>query len=278
MSGDISYTKVVDSVVDILRKAQTSLPQDVVVALKNARAQESSQLAREQLDAILRNIEIASEKQIPICQDTGILIFFVDIGRDLKLDFDIGAAIAKGVELATECIPLRPNAVDPLTRHNSGTNIGDGIPDIKYELVEGRQLKITVAPKGAGSENMSVIKMLNPTEVDRIPELIIETVLNAGGRPCPPVILGVGIGGSFDKAARLAKLALLEPTDNMDGFERGILHDINTLGIGPMGLGGDTTALALHIKKAYCHTASLPVAINIQCWANRHASVTLGDK
>ncbi len=269
---------MVDSVVDILRKAQTSLPQDVVVALKNARAQESSQLAREQLDAILRNIEIASEKQIPICQDTGILIFFVDIGRDLKLDFDIGAAIAKGVELATECIPLRPNAVDPLTRHNSGTNIGDGIPDIKYELVEGRQLKITVAPKGAGSENMSVIKMLNPTEVDRIPELIIETVLNAGGRPCPPVILGVGIGGSFDKAARLAKLALLEPTDNMDGFERGILHDINTLGIGPMGLGGDTTALALHIKKAYCHTASLPVAINIQCWANRHASVTLGDK
>lgn len=278
LSGDISYTKVVDSVVDILRKAQTSLPQDVVVALKNARAQESSQLAREQLDAILRNIEIASEKQIPICQDTGILIFFVDIGRDLKLDFDIGAAIAKGVEIATECIPLRPNAVDPLTRHNPGTNIGEGIPDIKYELVEGRQLKITVAPKGAGSENMSVIKMLNPTEVDRIPELIIETVLNAGGRPCPPVILGVGIGGSFDKAARLAKLALLEPTDNMDGFERGILHDINTLGIGPMGLGGDTTALALHIKKAYCHTASLPVAINIQCWANRHASVTLGDK
>lgn len=278
MSGDISYTKVVDSVVDILRKAQTSLPQDVVDALKKARAQESSQLAREQLDAILRNIEIASEKQIPICQDTGILIFFVDIGRDLKLDFDIGAAITKGVELATECIPLRPNAVDPLTRHNPGTNIGEGIPDIKYELVEGRQLKITVAPKGAGSENMSMIKMLNPTEVDRIPELIIETVLNAGGRPCPPVILGVGIGGSFDKAARLAKLALLEPTDNMDGFERGILHDINTLGIGPMGLGGDTTALALHIKKAYCHTASLPVAINIQCWANRHASVTLGDK
>jgi fumarate hydratase subunit alpha len=123
---------------------------------------------------------------------------------------------------------------------------------------------------------MSALKMLNPTEADRIREFVLETVLKAGGKPCPPIIVGIGIGGSFDKAARLSKLALLEDTDKMDGFERSILKDINALGIGPMGLGGDTTALAVHIKKACCHTASLPVAVNIQCWANRHASVTLG--
>lgn len=269
---------MVNSVVEILKKAQTGLPQDVIDALKRAGAQESSSIAKEQIEAILKNIDIASRKQIPICQDTGILIFFVEIGREAKLDFDIEAAIIEGAQIATECIPLRPNAVDPLTRHNTGTNTGNGIPDIKYELVEGDQIRITVAPKGAGSENMSALKMFNPTEVDRIREFVLETVLKAGGKPCPPIIVGVGIGGSFDKAARLSKLALLEDTDKMDAFEKSILKDMNTLGIGPMGLGGDTTALAVHVKTACCHTASLPVAVNIQCWANRHASVILGGR
>ncbi|MDK2826901.1 MAG: fumarate hydratase subunit alpha, partial [Methanolobus sp.] len=243
---------------------------------QKAASGESSPIAKEQLEAILKNIEIAAKNKVPMCQDTGILIFFVELGRDCRMDFRLEDAILEGVKKATESIPLRPNAVDPLTRSNSGNNTGDGIPDIKYELVDGSSIKITVAPKGAGSENMSSIKMLNPTEKDSIRNFVLETVLNASGKPCPPIVVGVGIGGSFDKSARLAKSALLGKVDEMDEEEKALLADINSLGIGPMGLGGKTTALAIHIKKAHCHTASLPVAVNIQCWANRHASVVLG--
>lgn len=269
---------VVNATIDILKRAETQLPSDVINALEQAQMREASQIAKAQLSAILQNIEIAKEHSIPMCQDTGILVFFVELGRNVHLDFNLEDAIIEGVRRATESIPLRPNAVDPLTRKNSGNNTGIGLPDIKYELVDGDKITITVAPKGAGSENMSAITMLNPTEVDSIRNFILTTVLNAGGMPCPPIVVGVGIGGSFDKAARLAKSALLRDIDpeNMTELERDILNDINSLGIGPMGLGGDTTALTVHIKTAHCHTASLPVAVNIQCWANRHASVTLG--
>ncbi len=274
--SDISHNDVVSATVDILKSAETVLPEDVVNSLKAAKQKESSSVAKAQLEAILKNIEIAGKSGIPMCQDTGILIFFVEIGREVRLDFDLEDAIIEGVRQATESIPLRPNAVHPLTRNNKGDNVGDGIPDIKYDFIEGDRIKITVAPKGAGSENMSALKMFNPTETEQIKRFILETVLNAGGKPCPPIVVGVGIGGSFDKAARLAKSALLEDMDKMDEFEKDILGDINSLGIGPMGLGGDTTALAVHVKKAFCHTASLPVAVNIQCWANRHASAVLG--
>ena len=271
---------MVNATIDILKRAETQLPSDVINALEQAQMREASQIAKAQLSAILQNIEIAKEHSIPMCQDTGILVFFVELGRNVHLDFNLEDAIIEGVRRATESIPLRPNAVDPLTRKNSGNNTGIGLPDIKYELVDGDKITITVAPKGAGSENMSAITMLNPTEVDSIRNFILTTVLSAGGMPCPPIVVGVGIGGSFDKAARLAKSALLSDLENdpenMTELERDILNDINSLGIGPMGLGGDTTALAVHIKTAHCHTASLPVAVNIQCWANRHASVTLG--
>ena len=278
MTPKITKDSVVNATIDILTKAETQLPSDVIDALKQAQTRETSQIAKAQLSAILKNIEIAKERSIPMCQDTGILVFFVELGRNAHLDFNLEDAIIEGVRRATESIPLRPNAVDPLTRNNTGNNTGIGLPDIKYELVDGYKITITVAPKGAGSENMSAITMLNPTEVDSIRNFILTTVLNAGGMPCPPIIVGVGIGGSFDKAARLAKSALLRDIDhvNMTELEHNILDDINSLGIGPMGLGGDTTALAVHIKTAHCHTASLPVAVNIQCWANRHASVTLG--
>jgi len=272
----VTYKNVVEATVDIIREAETQLPDDVIDALKSARQNESSDVAISQIDAILKNIEIASNNDIPLCQDTGILIFYVEIGRELKLDIDLKGAILEASRIATQEVPLRPNAVHPITRSNSNDNTGDGIPDIKYDFVEGDQLKITVAPKGAGSENMSALKMMNPTELKDIRKFILETVLNAGGRPCPPIIVGVGIGGSFDKAARLAKAALLRKVTDMNDEEKGILKDINSLGIGPMGLGGDTTALAVHLATSYCHTASLPVAINIQCWANRHASVVLG--
>jgi fumarate hydratase subunit alpha len=276
LSNPIDYDTVVSAVIDILEEAETVLPQDVIDALEKAASEESSPVAKEQLEAILKNIDIAARKKVPMCQDTGILIFYVEIGRDVRMDFRLEDAILDGVKKATESIPLRPNAVDPITRSNSGNNTGSGIPDIKYELVDGSSIKITVAPKGAGSENMSSIKMLNPTEKDSIRNFVLETVLNAGGKPCPPIIVGLGIGGSFDKAARLAKSALLEKVDEMNAEEKALLEDINSLGIGPMGLGGRTTALAVHIKKAHCHTASLPVAVNIQCWANRHATVILG--
>lgn len=274
MSSKLNRETFIRSIADLLRKAEIELPDDVIEALRKAEVREEIPVAKSQLQAILKNIELAKNHGVPICQDTGIMIFFAELGTEFQSSFDMEAAIREAVVLATVEIPLRPNAVDPLTRKNSGDNTGIGIPDIHWKLVPGKQLRITVAPKGAGSENMSALKMMNPTEVRNIKNFVLETVINAGGMPCPPLTLGVGIGGSFDKAARLAKEALLEPLDApMNEFEKEILDAVNTLGIGCMGLGGSTTTLAVHVKTAHCHTASLPVAINIQCWANRHASV-----
>lgn len=279
MPSKTSRENFIQSIADLLRKAEIELPDDVVDALKKAEAREENQVAKSQLQAILKNIEIAKKHGVPMCQDTGIQIFFVELGSEFQPGFDLEAAIREAVVLATKEIPLRPNAVDPLTRKNSGNNTGAGIPDVHWKLVPGKQLKITVAPKGAGSENMSALRMLNPTEAGSIKNFVLETVVNAGGMPCPPIVLGVGIGGSFDKAARLAKEALLEPLDNpLTDFEKEIMESVNALGIGCMGLGGSTTALSVHIKTAHCHTASLPVAVNIQCWANRHASIVFGEE
>lgn len=274
MSSKISRENFIRSIADLLRKAEIELPDDVVSAIRKAKTAEESQVAKSQLQAILMNIELAKRHGVPMCQDTGIMIFFVEIGTEFQPDFDLEAAIREAVILATVEVPLRPNAVDPLTRKNSLDNTGVGIPDIHWKFVPGNQLKITAAPKGAGSENMSSLRMFNPTETGNIKNFVLETVMNAGGMPCPPLTIGIGIGGSFDAAARLAKEALLEPLDTpMEGLEKEILEAVNALGIGCMGLGGSTTALAVHVKTAHCHTASLPVAVNIQCWANRHASV-----
>lgn len=274
MSSKISRENFIRSIADLLRKAEIELPDDVVSAIRKAKTAEESQVAKSQLQAILMNIELAKRHGVPMCQDTGIMIFFVEIGTEFQPDFDLEAAIREAVILATVEVPLRPNAVDPLTRKNSLDNTGVGIPDIHWKFVPGNQLKITAAPKGAGSENMSSLRMFNPTETGNIKNFVLETVMNAGGMPCPPLTIGIGIGGSFDAAARLAKEALLEPLDTpMEGLEKEIFEAVNALGIGCMGLGGSTTALAVHVKTAHCHTASLPVAVNIQCWANRHASV-----
>jgi fumarate hydratase subunit alpha len=279
LSSKISRENFVRSIVDLLRKAEIELPSDVENALRKAEATEDTPVAKSQLQAILKNIEIAKKHRVPMCQDTGIMIFFAELGIEFHPGFDLEAAIREAVIFATAEIPLRPNAVDPLTRKNSGNNTGVGIPDIHWKIVPGNQLKITVAPKGAGSENMSSLRMFNPTEAQDIKNFILETVLNAGGMPCPPLIIGVGIGGSFDAAARLAKEALLESLDvPMQEVEKEILEAVNSLGIGCMGLGGSTTALAVNLRTAYCHTASLPVAVNIQCWANRHASVVFWEE
>ena len=271
----VSYKEVVDTVVELFRKAETELGEDVVKALKEAYEREESELARSTLKAILQNIEAARNMGVPLCQDTGLPVVFVEIGRELRLDFDIKQAIKEGVERATKEIPLRPNAVHPLTRKNPGNNIGDHVPYITIDIVEGDALKLTVMPKGAGSENCSALKMMLPSQVKEIPKFVVETVKNAGGKPCPPIVVGVGIGSTFDGAAKLAKKALLRDITKMNDFERSILEKINALGIGPGGLGGKTTALAVLVEIGYCHTASLPVAVNIQCWANRRASAIL---
>jgi fumarate hydratase subunit alpha len=281
-----SRENFIRSIINLLHKAEIELPEDVINALRRAEASEESPVAKFQLQAILKNIELAEKHGIPMCQDTGIMIFFIELGTEFHAGFDLEAAVREAVILATKEIPLRPNAVNPLTRENSGNNTGPGIPDIHWKMVPGNHLKVTFAPKGAGSENMSALRMLNPTEIGNIKNFVLETVLNAGGMPCPPLVLGVGIGGSFDAAARLAKEALLEPLACLEetigkGFGKDtektlgkeILEAVNSLGIGCMGLGGSTTALAVNVKTAHCHTASLPVAVNIQCWANRHASI-----
>lgn len=270
-----TYDEVVETVVELFRKAEIELDDDVVKALRKAYEEEDNEIARMNIEAILRNIEIAKEKGVPICQDTGLPIVFVELGRELCLDFDLKSAIKEGVVRATSEVPLRPNAVHPLTRENPGNNTGLHMPQINVDIVEGDKLKITVMPKGAGSENCSALKMLLPSDVNKIKRFVVEVVKDAGGKPCPPIFVGVGIGSTFDGCAKLAKKALLRNVTEMNEFELEILNAINRLGIGAMGLGGKITALAVFVEFGHCHTASLPVAVNIQCWANRRASAIL---
>jgi fumarate hydratase subunit alpha len=253
------------------RSAVIRLPPDVLAVIKRAAALETDEVAKGEFANILANIETAERLGVPMCQDTGVPVIYLTIPTEVPLTQEIYDAVAEGIRQATEAIPLRPNVVDPLTRHNSNDNTGAGMPAIHVR--PGDRLTVTVLPKGAGAENVSRIVMLLPSQKEKIPDVVTETMLIAGGRPCPPVILGVGIGGTFDLAAALAKEALLEPVDAMTAFEQQLCDAVNRLGIGPMGLGGRTTALAVKIKTAACHTASLPVAVNVQCWANRHATV-----
>ncbi len=261
--------EVVKATVRALQEAETSLPAWVLQRIEEAVQRETNSIARSHLEFMLENVRIAERTRLPLCQDTGLPIFRVQMGRDLRLDFDLHEAVAEGVRVATECIPLRPNAVDPLTRKNSGNNTGPGMPDIILDMVDGAGLTLTAFPKGAGSENMSLVGMLNPA--DDPFDFILRTVAERAANACPPLFLGIGLGGTFDLAARLAKRALL----NMPGSspeELELLARVNRLGIGPMGLGGDCTALGVRIERSLCHTASLPVAINFQCWAHRSAT------
>jgi fumarate hydratase subunit alpha len=253
-----------------LREAEIRLPDDVKRALLRALDTETGPVARGELENILANIAVAEEREVPLCQDTGVPVIYLTLPPDIPLTPELYGALGAGVAEATDEVPLRPNVVDPLTRHNTGTNRGKGMPAVHVR--PGEALTVTVLPKGAGAENMSRVAMLLPSEKDEILRFVVETVLIAGGRPCPPVVLGVGIGSTFDGAPALAKEALLEPIDTMDPFEQELCDAVNRLGIGPMGLGGKVTALAVKVKTADCHTASLPVAVNVQCWACRRAT------
>jgi fumarate hydratase subunit alpha len=258
--------------IELFKKAVTTIPEDIKELLESAYRSETEEIAKIQLKNILENIRMAEELNYPICQDTGIPIFFIETGMNLELKTIERGLIEATVE-ATKIIPLRPNVVDPLTRKNSG-NTGKHVPMFHYESVDEKILKITLLIKGAGAENMSRTKMLNPSEdIESIKRFVVDTVKIAGGNPCPPTIVGVGIGGSSDYACLLAKKALLKEKNTR--MEKEILKEINMLNVGPMGLGGKTTSLKVCIETASCHTASLPVAVNLQCWAHRKASVMI---
>jgi fumarate hydratase subunit alpha len=265
------HEALADATFRAYREAVIRLPPDVLRVIEQAAAAETNPVARGEFENILQNITMAEKLGVPMCQDTGVPVIYLTIPPDLPLTQELYNAVAEGIRRATKEVPLRPNVVDPLTRHNSGDNTGAGMPAIHVR--PGEKFTVTVFPKGAGAENMSRIGMLLPSQVGQIEKFVVETVWLAGSRPCPPIVIGVGIGGTFDGAAAMAKEALLQPLDRMTDYERGILAAVNRLGIGPMGLGGDFTALAVRVKTAGCHTASLPVAVNIQCWANRHATV-----
>jgi fumarate hydratase subunit alpha len=272
LSGeDELYIAVSQATCQAFREAEIRLPQDVVAAIRSAADRETNTVAQNELANILENITLAGELCLPLCQDTGVPVVYIRLPPHVPLSRALYEGIADGVRKATREIPLRPNVVSPLDRKNSGDNTGPGMPVVHVR--PGDRFEITVLPKGAGAENMSRSAMLLPTEKNKIPRFVAETMLQAGGKPCPPVVLGVGIGSTFDGVAALAKEALLEPITMMDPFEHELCNVVNALGIGPMGLGGRTTALAVKVKMAGCHTASLPVAVNVQCWAARRATI-----
>ena len=273
--------KIARAIADLLGRAVIDLPKDVEDVLKKAMEREEG-VAKTQLMAILKNVELAREKKKPMCQDTGTPTFYVKVGRDFPYIGILEEAIVEGVRIATKEVPLRPNAVDILTGKNSGDNTGRFIPYINWEIVEGDECIITAMPKGGGSENMSTLKMMKPGEgIKGIKKFVLEWMVEAAGNPCPPTTVGIGIGGGSDIAMKLAKKALLrkigERHENeiIAGMEEKLLDAINSTGIGAMGLGGKTTVLDVHIEVAHRHPASLPVAIAVQCWANRRKSMRI---
>jgi fumarate hydratase subunit alpha len=267
---------------NLIKQAVIYLPEDVKHALQKAYSEETSETGKTQLRAILDNIEFAEKYQAPMCQDTGTIIFYIKAGSGFKGLDKIEGALIKATKRATVEVPIRPNAVNPFTQKNSGDNTGRLIPYVNWEVVPGRNLEITVLPKGGGSENMCVMGMLVPGEgIKGVKKFVVDAVLKAGAKPCPPNILGVGIGGGSDIAMKIAKKALLRPL-NMSNPDREIaeledklLEAVNMTGIGPMGLGGRTTILGVNIDYAYRHPASYPAAVAFNCWAARRASARI---
>lgn len=271
---------VTEAVKNMLIDACENIPVNVIERLKEAKEKEASPLGKSILDQIIENDLLAARRNVPICQDTGMVVCFLEIGSQVVFEGDIYEAVNQGVRNAYIDGFLRKSVVrHPLDR----VNTKDNTPAVIHtKIVPGETVKITVAPKGAGSENMSFVKMLIPADgIEGIKKLVLDTVFNAGGKPCPPIIVGIGLGGNLEKAAMLAKEAVLreiddEATDPLARkLEQELLQEINDLGVGPMGLGGTVTALAVKVNTYPCHIASLPVAINIQCHASRHKSVVL---
>lgn len=278
---EIDASEITEAVKKLCIDANYFLPEDVKEALEKCYGEENWNIAKDILEKVLENADIARGENVPMCQDTGMTCVFAEIGQEVHIiNGSIEEAINEGVRQGYKKGYLRKSIVkDPLNR----VNTGDNTPAvINYEIVSGDKFKITVSPKGFGSENMSRIKMLKPSDgVEGVKDFVIETVKEAGPNPCPPIIVGVGIGGTFEKAASIAKKSLLRSINkrNSNSFyaalEEELLVKINALGIGPQGFGGRTTALAVNIETYPTHIAGFPVAVNISCHATRHAAIEL---
>lgn len=275
--------KLVENVaVKLLQLAVTELPKDAKEALQNAYRKEESEAGKTQLKAILDNVELAEKTRTPMCQDTGVVIFYITAGAQAEGLDQIEEALHDATKRATKEVPLRPNTVNPFTGKNSGDNTGRFVPFIHWNIVPGDVVEITVFPKGGGSENVCALGMIRPGEgVKGLKRFVVDAVMKAGAKPCPPNILGVAVGGGADIAMKLAKAALLRPIDQpnpdpqLAKLEKELYEAANMTGIGPMGLGGKFTVLGVNVEYAHRHPASYPVAVAFQCWAARRASARL---
>ena len=276
----IEVRDIIEKVKDSCMSANFDLGEDILSAFEKARDTEESPVGEEILEQLIENAKIAKEEKIALCQDTGFAVFFVELGDEVNIHGgNLVEAINEGVRQGYQEGYLRKSICHPFTRKNTG----DNTPAIVHvDLVPGDQLKIIIAPKGGGSENMSRVTMLKPSDgIEGIKNFVVERVRESGANPCPPLVIGVGIGGTFEKAALIAKKALLRPVGStnpnpeLDVLEKELLEEINNLGIGPQGLGGRNTALAVQVEMHPCHIASLPVAVNINCHASRHKEIVL---
>lgn len=271
---------IVETVERMCIEACYNIEDDVLEALQNSFKKEKSPIGKDVLNQIIENDLIAKNNSVPMCQDTGVVVVFLEIGNEVQIDYDIYEAINEGVRNGYKHGYLRKSVVrHPLDR----VNTNDNTPAVIHtKLISGDKINLLIAPKGAGSENMSLVKMLTPADgIEGVKKLVIDTVFNAKGKPCPPIIVGVGIGGTFEKSALIAKEAVMRPIYDKSNdpiarqLEEELLEEINKLGIGPLGFGGTQTALAVKVNVYPCHIASLPVAINIQCHAARHKKVVI---
>lgn len=266
-------------------EAVTSLPEATLRALEGAKEREEGG-AKVQIEAMLEAVEAGGEQDVPICQDTGIPTFFVRIGKSFPGLDELGRlkySLTEAVRRATDEVPLRPNTIHPITEENAGDNTGNYIPYIDWRMVEGEEILINYLPKGGGSENMCQLTMMTPGRgLKGVKEIVLERVASMEGKPCPPTVLGVGLGGGSNICMDIAKKSLLRPVgerhenSEVASLEKELLDKCNELGIGPMGVGGKTTVLDVHVDYAHRHPASYPVGIVVQCWCNRRASLKVG--
>jgi len=277
---EIHVEDIARAVRDLCIRANTELGEDVTAAFERALQTEDSPIGKEILTRLIENADIARKERMAMCQDTGMAVVYLEIGQEVHITGGaLEDAVNEGVRRGYRDGYLRKSLCDPITRENTGDNTP---AMIHTELVAGEGFKLIVAPKGGGAENMSQVVMLSPSEgIEGVKNVVIQRVKTSGGKPCPPTIVGVGIGGTLEKAALLAKKALLRPVGSphpdpgVDRLEKAWLDEINRLGIGPQGLGGRTTSLAVHINTMPCHIASIPVAVNLQCHSSRHKAAEL---
>lgn len=270
--------------VEPIKKSVTSLPEKTLQKLREAKETEQGG-GKVQLKAMLEAVEVGQKEEVPICQDTGTPTFFIQLGTSFPAIEDMSGlqeALKEAVRKATQQVPIRPNTVDPFRDTNPGDNTGKSIPYIDWTITAGDQLKMTYLPKGGGCTNMSTLVMMNPGRgLEGVREIVLKHIASMEGKPCPPTVVGVGLGGSAVMALEMAKKSLLRPVgnrhpeDEVSRFEQRLYEEANDLGVGPMGVGGKTTVLDVHTEYDHRHPASFPVGITPQCWANRRISVSV---